>query len=133
MKTCTIAAALVAATCLGCNHNAATIATPEETALTAVSHVDEAPDCCCSKEDEAVASCCSADAINLSEPLAVSNLNVPDVELLNEKGRKVQFYTDLVKDKVVAISFFFTRCPTICPRWPISAGSSPRSTTRWRR
>jgi protein SCO1 len=44
-----------------------------------------------------------------------SRLVVPDVELLNQDGRKVHFYSDLVQDRVVVINFIFTTCTTICP------------------
>ena len=62
------------------------------------------------KHDEAV-----------TEPVAVSNvvhatkMHIPDVELLDQNGRKIHFYTDLVKDKTVVINFIFTTCTTICP------------------
>ena len=42
-------------------------------------------------------------------------MNIPDVELLDQDGRKVHFYTDLVKGRTVAINFIFTTCTTICP------------------
>ncbi len=45
----------------------------------------------------------------------VSKLNIPDVELLDQNGRKIRFYTDLVKGRTVAINFIFTTCTTICP------------------
>jgi protein SCO1/2 len=40
---------------------------------------------------------------------------IPDVELLDQDGRKVHFYNDLVKKKTVVINFIFTTCTTICP------------------
>ena len=46
-------------------------------------------------------------------------LSIPDLEVLDQDGRKLHFYTDLVKDHVVAINFIFTTCTTICP--PLSA------------
>jgi cytochrome oxidase Cu insertion factor (SCO1/SenC/PrrC family) len=42
-------------------------------------------------------------------------MNIPDVELLDQDGRKIHFYTDLVKGHAVAINFIFTTCTTICP------------------
>ena len=42
-------------------------------------------------------------------------MRLPDVELLDQDGRKVRFYTDLVRGKTVAINFIFTTCTTICP------------------
>lgn len=42
-------------------------------------------------------------------------LNIPDIELVNQDGEKVLFYSDLVKNKSVAIANFFTSCTTVCP------------------
>jgi len=44
-----------------------------------------------------------------------SKMTIPDVELLDQNGNRVHFYSDLVKGKVVAIQFIFTTCTTICP------------------
>ena len=41
--------------------------------------------------------------------------HIADVPILDQDGRSLHFYTDLVKGKVVAIQFIFTRCTTICP------------------
>ena len=38
-----------------------------------------------------------------------------DVELLDQDGRTVHFYTDVLKNKVVIINTFFTTCTSICP------------------
>ncbi len=40
---------------------------------------------------------------------------IPDVELVDQHGKTVHFYSDLVKGKVVAINTIFTTCTTICP------------------
>ncbi|HEY0142191.1 MAG TPA: SCO family protein [Thermoanaerobaculia bacterium] len=40
---------------------------------------------------------------------------LPDLEVTTHEGKKVRFYSDLVKDKVVAVNFVFTNCSTICP------------------
>jgi protein SCO1 len=40
---------------------------------------------------------------------------IPDVELIDQNGRPVHFYRDLVQGHVVAINFVFTSCGTICP------------------
>lgn len=42
-------------------------------------------------------------------------LKFPDVSLVDQNGRAVDFYDDLVKGRVVAINFIFTSCTTICP------------------
>lgn len=38
-----------------------------------------------------------------------------DVELINQDGEKVRFYSDVLKNKVVIINTFFTTCVSICP------------------
>ena len=40
---------------------------------------------------------------------------IPDVPVLDQTGRRLNFYTDLVKGKTVAINFIFTTCTTVCP------------------
>jgi len=40
---------------------------------------------------------------------------VADVELTNQFGNKVSINNDL-GDKIVVVNFFFTTCPTICPK-----------------
>ena len=37
-----------------------------------------------------------------------------DVELVNQDGQKMRFYSDLLKDKVVIIDFFFATCQGTC-------------------
>ena len=38
-----------------------------------------------------------------------------DVELLDQDSRKLRFYSDVLKNKVVVINTFFTTCTSICP------------------
>ena len=38
-----------------------------------------------------------------------------DVELLDQDGRTLHFYSDILKNKVVIINTFFTTCTSICP------------------
>lgn len=38
-----------------------------------------------------------------------------DVELVDQDGRKVRFYSDLLKGKTVVINAFFTTCTSVCP------------------
>ena len=44
---------------------------------------------------------------------------IPDVVVLDQDGKVVHFYSDLIKGKTVAINFIFTTCTTICP--PLAA------------
>jgi protein SCO1/2 len=49
------------------------------------------------------------------KPVALSGRIIPDVVLLNQRGQKIHFYSDLIKGKIVAINTVFTTCTTICP------------------
>lgn len=46
----------------------------------------------------------------------IRRLHFPDVVLTNQYGTKVRYYTDLLKDKVVMLNFFYTHCLGECPR-----------------
>ncbi len=45
----------------------------------------------------------------------VSPIKMPDIRVRDHNGRRLMFYSDLVKDRTVAINFIFTTCTTICP------------------
>jgi protein SCO1/2 len=55
------------------------------------------------------------------EPAASERVQSPaekyfsDVELINQDGQKMRFYSDVLKDKVVVINTFFTTCTGVCP------------------
>jgi protein SCO1/2 len=38
-----------------------------------------------------------------------------DVELINQDGQKMRFYSDVLKNKVVVINTFFVTCTSVCP------------------
>ena len=46
----------------------------------------------------------------------VFDLKIPDLPVFDQDGRKLNFYSDLVKGRTVAINFIFTTCTTICPQ-----------------
>ncbi|HKO96293.1 MAG TPA: SCO family protein [Pyrinomonadaceae bacterium] len=50
---------------------------------------------------------------------SVRRMVIPDVDVLDQDGNQLHFYSDLVKGKTVAINFIFTNCTTICP--PLAA------------
>lgn len=54
-----------------------------------------------------------------TEAASFSSSRIPDVRVYDQNGNRVNFYTDLVKGKTVAINFIFTTCTTICP--PLTA------------
>lgn len=41
-------------------------------------------------------------------------VSIPDVLVRDQEGRKVRFYSDLIKDKVVVLNFFYTSCTYTC-------------------
>lgn len=61
---------------------------------------------------------CHSPAPEAKKP-ARNNMSIPDVAVLDQHGNKLHFYSDLIKDKTVAINFIFTNCTTICP--PLAA------------
>ena len=44
----------------------------------------------------------------------VGKVKIPDLEVRDQDGRKIRFYSDLIKDKVVVLSFFYTSCSNSC-------------------
>ena len=68
-------------------------------------------------EPSAKASCHSS-ASDDAKP-ARNKMSIPDVAVLDQHGNALHFYSDLIKDKTVAINFIFTNCTTICP--PLAA------------
>lgn len=45
----------------------------------------------------------------------IQRLHLPNVPLFTQEGKRVLFYDDLVKDKIVSLNFFFSKCDEICP------------------
>lgn len=54
-----------------------------------------------------------------SEPTAenasFSSLKIPNSLVFDQNGKQLDFYTDLIKGKTVAINFIFTSCTANCP------------------
>ena len=44
-----------------------------------------------------------------------ANTRMPDIEVFDQNGRKLHFYTDLIKGKTVVLNFIYTSCTAICP------------------
>lgn len=53
----------------------------------------------------------------VAQPVAADDPNghFPNIELITQDGKKVHFYDDLVKGKIVAIDFIYTTCQYACP------------------
>ncbi len=63
---------------------------------------------------------CLLVAVALTPPHAHSagntvDLKVPDLELTNQDGESNHLVTDIIGDKIAAITFTYTSCTTICP------------------
>jgi protein SCO1 len=58
-------------------------------------------------------------AAQATTPEAAEGLRIPETSVLDQDGRRLDFYKDLVKGKTVAINFIFTTCTTVCP--PLTA------------
>jgi protein SCO1/2 len=41
--------------------------------------------------------------------------HLPNIPLMTHEGKRVRFYDDLIKDKIVSLNFFFSKCEEICP------------------
>jgi protein SCO1 len=65
---------------------------------------------CCDPVDPGSATTSTITPTDAAELLAI-----PDVSLRDQDARPVRFFSDLVKGKVVAVSFVFTTCTTVCP------------------
>jgi len=47
--------------------------------------------------------------------MPLMSMAIPDIVLLDQNGKQVRLYSDLVKDKIVLVHFFFTKCSDVCP------------------
>lgn len=50
-----------------------------------------------------------------TETSSFSSSKIPNARVLDQNGKQLNFYTDLIKGKSVAINFVFTTCTAICP------------------
>lgn len=56
---------------------------------------------------------------DMEDAFSFSSSQIPDAKVLDQNGKPLNFYSDLIKDKTVAINFIFTTCTNICP--PLTA------------
>ena len=56
-----------------------------------------------------------AGATALGQERSAAEKYFSDVELIDQDGRKLRFYHDILKNKVLAINTFYTTCTSICP------------------
>lgn len=50
-----------------------------------------------------------------TEKYSFSSMQIPNVRVLDQNGKALDFYSDLIKGQNVAINFIFTTCTTVCP------------------
>jgi cytochrome oxidase Cu insertion factor (SCO1/SenC/PrrC family) len=50
-----------------------------------------------------------------TDQYAFSSLQIPDVKVYDQNGQALNFYSDLIKGRNVAINFIFTTCTNVCP------------------
>src|SRR5688572_2108674 len=58
-------------------------------------------------------------SIPATESYSFSAAKIPHARVLDQNGKQLNFYNDLIKGKSVAINFVFTSCTAICP--PLTA------------
>jgi len=51
--------------------------------------------------------------------LTFSSAKIPNTRIVDQNGKQLNFYDDLIKGKTVAVNFIFTTCTTVCP--PLTA------------
>ena len=68
--------------------------------------------CCASLANTAIAGSASADSAAAE---AKARNYFTNLEVIDQNGRRLDFYDDVLKDKVVAINFIFTNCQGACP------------------
>ena len=57
----------------------------------------------------------TAEEVQADARKRVQETHLPNVPLQTHDGKRVLFYNDLIKDKVVTINFFYAKCDEICP------------------
>ena len=63
----------------------------------------------------AFADACELHKAGTKHEATAAESSIPDVKVTTQDGRTVNFYSDLIKGKVVAVNFVFTSCTTVCP------------------
>ena len=53
--------------------------------------------------------------VSPQEAQSYTRMKIPDLEVIDQYGKRMRFYTDLVKGKVVVINFIYTTCTYVCP------------------
>jgi protein SCO1/2 len=57
----------------------------------------------------------AAPDMNTASRERMRELHFPNVTLTTHKGKRVRFYDDLLKDKIVLLNFMYVKCDGVCP------------------
>lgn len=57
----------------------------------------------------------AGEASSQQQEVSAAQKYFTDIELLDQDGRKLRFYSDVLKGKTVVINAFFTTCTSVCP------------------
>jgi len=58
----------------------------------------------------------SAESATAGYPFPASSSWIPDTQVYDQNGKKLNFYSDIIKGNTAAVNFIFTTCTTICPQ-----------------
>lgn len=64
---------------------------------------------------EAIPANTDAEPVRKTETYSFNSSKIPHARVLDQNGKQLDFYADLIKGKSVAINFVFTTCTAICP------------------
>ncbi len=73
--------------------------------------------------------CCalSAGSSHAQSDAATAREPIPDITVQDQSGQSLNFYSDLIKGKVVAVNFVFTSCRAICPQLGATSAALSRA------
>lgn len=57
----------------------------------------------------------TSDPAQIAARKRIQEQHLPNISLITHVGQRVRFYDDLIKNKIVSINFFFSKCQDICP------------------
>jgi protein SCO1 len=77
-----------------------------------------------------IVACTAGQAFAQSAP-ADAREPIPDIAVLDQTGRTLNFYSDLVKGNVVAVNFVFTSCRAICPQLGATSAALSRDLAKF--
>src|SRR5258708_9140824 len=59
--------------------------------------------------------CAPQDTLSSAARRRIQEQHFPNLPLLTHEGKKVRFYDDLIKNRIVTLNFFYATCSDVCP------------------